>query len=90
MKLTAHLYLQQWLRMKGAIPPLPLCALIVQAEKASHLHVQLPSSDKEEKVKYQFGNNHIYWNVGGAEAKTTLDLCVHKQRDVWHSQLFHI
>jgi hypothetical protein len=74
--------------MKGTIPPLPLCAFRVQAEKASHLH--LPSNDKEEKVKYQFGNNCINWIVGWPEAKTTLDLYAHKQMDVLHSQLFHI
>ena len=63
MKLTAHLYLEQQLRMKEAIRSLPLCAFIVQAEKASHLHL-LHSNDKEEKVKYRFGNNRIYWIVG--------------------------
>jgi hypothetical protein len=64
MKLIAHLYLQQQLRMKGAIPPLRLCAFTVQAENASHVHLHLPSNDKEEKVKYQFGNKRIYWFVG--------------------------
>jgi len=65
--------------MKGAIPPLPLCAFIVQVEKALHLH--LPSNYKEEKFKYRFGDNRSYWTVGSPEPKTTLDLFVHRQRD---------
>jgi len=44
---------------EGSYTSTPLVCLHSASSKASHLYLHLPSNDKEEKVKYRFGNSRI-------------------------------